>query len=272
MYDIQEDIVCPICLKKNQCLFAEDGSAIICVHKQEGAVKRCGNAGWLHILRPGQFVPQKPQLNPKPAVNWQLLHNIFLSSKPPQGMKLELGITSSTLALFGMGWDKELEMWAFPMRNETGQIIGIQKRANNGFKYCHPGSTPGLFIPDMLIPKHDLIVVCEGMSDTATAIDLGFGAIGKYNYSVGNDMIPKLIQNMRGVHMERIGLVVIVADPDENGRRGAEDLRQNVREIGIDAIVICPSRSKDFRESVKKGLTKKQFSGIIYTEVKKQLY
>ena len=42
---------CPVCGKPDWCLVAEDGSAAICARIEEGSVKRCGDAGWLHILR-----------------------------------------------------------------------------------------------------------------------------------------------------------------------------------------------------------------------------
>lgn len=42
---------CPICGKPDWCLVAPDGSAAICQRVTEGAVKKCGEAGWLHVLR-----------------------------------------------------------------------------------------------------------------------------------------------------------------------------------------------------------------------------
>ena len=42
---------CPICTKSDWCLYAEDGSAAICARTEQGSTKRCGDAGWLHILR-----------------------------------------------------------------------------------------------------------------------------------------------------------------------------------------------------------------------------
>jgi hypothetical protein len=41
---------CPVCGKADWCLVAKDSSAAICQRVQEGSVKRCGDAGWLHIL------------------------------------------------------------------------------------------------------------------------------------------------------------------------------------------------------------------------------
>lgn len=42
---------CPVCGKPDWCLVAKDGSAAICSRIQEGSIKRCGDAGWLHRFR-----------------------------------------------------------------------------------------------------------------------------------------------------------------------------------------------------------------------------
>ena len=53
------DNPCPICKRSSDgCLYAEDGVAAICVRIPEGSVKRAGQAGYLHILKPGDFKPK----------------------------------------------------------------------------------------------------------------------------------------------------------------------------------------------------------------------
>ena len=44
---------CPVCSKQDWCLYAKDGSAAICQRIEEGSKKRCGDAGWLHVLSNG---------------------------------------------------------------------------------------------------------------------------------------------------------------------------------------------------------------------------
>jgi len=41
---------CPVCGKPDWCLVAPDGSAAICPRVKEGALRKCGDAGYLHIL------------------------------------------------------------------------------------------------------------------------------------------------------------------------------------------------------------------------------
>src|SRR5437879_4269411 len=83
---------CPICEKPDWCLRAEDGSAAICSRIE--SAKRCGEAGWLHVLRePSQralangtsFQPNWPKLAAQFAAN--------LPSAPP----LDLGLPDGAL-------------------------------------------------------------------------------------------------------------------------------------------------------------------------------
>ena len=262
LYDLKQS--CPICKKPEECLIAEDGSACICYHIQEGSVKRCGNAGFLHILKPGEFVPKHHTSPPKPPINWSLLDQIYRSKLTACENQLELGLTPSTLAEYGMGWNEEA--WTFPMKDHTGQIIGIQRRYVNGFKATVEGGTPGIFIPNTLILTHNILVVCEGLSDAATAFELGFASVGKYNYSVGNEIVPKLVAGLSG-----LGIVIVVGDPDRDGRFGSNELKENIRAIGVDAIVIEPQNAKDLRDAYHRGLTPRIFREIIRQELKSQL-
>ena len=47
---VSKSNLCPICDKPDWCLAASDGSAAICARIDEGSVKKCGDAGYLHIL------------------------------------------------------------------------------------------------------------------------------------------------------------------------------------------------------------------------------
>ena len=41
---------CPVCGKPDWCLVAADNSVAICQRIEDGSVKKCGEAGWLHRL------------------------------------------------------------------------------------------------------------------------------------------------------------------------------------------------------------------------------
>ena len=42
---------CPVCGKNDWCLVSLDESAVICPRTERGAIKRIGEAGWLHVLQ-----------------------------------------------------------------------------------------------------------------------------------------------------------------------------------------------------------------------------
>lgn len=50
MIRVNKQRLCPICEKPDWCMVAEDKSAAICARVSEGATKRVGDAGWLHVL------------------------------------------------------------------------------------------------------------------------------------------------------------------------------------------------------------------------------
>ena len=50
MQRVNKQTPCPVCGKSDWCLVAPDKTAAICQRIQEGSVKSCGDAGYLHIL------------------------------------------------------------------------------------------------------------------------------------------------------------------------------------------------------------------------------
>ena len=54
MIRVNKSNPCPICDKLDWCLVAPDKTAAICARIEHGAVKRCGESGWLHILNDRQ--------------------------------------------------------------------------------------------------------------------------------------------------------------------------------------------------------------------------
>ena len=261
LFDIKA--TCPICNKPEECLIAEDGSACICYHVAEGSVKRCGNAGWLHILKPGQFVPQKHTPKPKPYVNWALKNRIFQRNFNREVLP-GLGLTAPTLECFGGGYDGD--MWTFPMYNEIKEVIGIQQRTHNGKKYTMEHGDVGVFAPNSLnqqTVRHQILLVCEGMSDAATAFELGWPSIGKYNYSAGNEIVFALCKKWRSLTS-----VIVVADPDQDGIWGAELLQDMLRRLPMGVSMLTPP--EDLRTMYTKGLTADQFSDKISESLKRE--
>jgi 5S rRNA maturation endonuclease (ribonuclease M5) len=152
-----------------------------------------------------------------------------------------LGLVADSLARLRVGWDAE--SWTFPMVNAANQTVGIRRRLPDGKKLSVKGGHEGLFVP------HDLngespIFVCEGPTDTASLLGLGLPAVGRPSCSGGVAYLVTLCQGRR---------VMIMADGDAPGLRGAKELQAKLKDA---TIVKPPDGSKDVREFVCKGATR----------------
>ena len=96
---------------------------------------------------------------------------------------------------------------------------------------------------------------CEGPTDTAAALDLGFAAVGRASCGTGGPMLSKLARGRD---------VVIVGDDDAPGRRGAEALGA-VLVLGCTSVCIVypPEGVKDLRQWKAAGLTGQELQAAI---------
>jgi DNA primase len=127
--------------------------------------------------------------------------------------------------------------------------MGIRLRLPNGGKLSVRGGHEGLFVPNFLKPRGRLLVA-EGPTDTAALLDLGFSAVGRPSCTGGVKLLVELVQQ------HRPGGVVIVADADAPGRRGAERLAAVLvaycRKV---RIIMPPDGVKDMRDWKRRGAT-----------------
>jgi hypothetical protein len=122
-----------------------------------------------------------------------------------------------------------------------GNVIGIRLRAMDGSKWAVKGSRNGIFIPRS--PASYRCYICEGPTDTASALTMGLYAIGRPSCSGGG---PEALQFLgRSLVRE----VAIIADNDEPGLRGAKMLQ--IQLPIRSAILILPC--KDIREMLNRG-------------------
>lgn len=252
---------CKICKKPDWCIYSEDGQVAICARVSEGSKKKCGDAGWLHVLDSdtGQAKNVKFKIKNysevstnKPAPDFSKLAKEYqdrLSDRQCRWLALSLGITEKSLQRLGTGFDGKA--FTFPMRDENLKIIGIRRRFGDGNKKALFGSTNGLFIPSDLI--HDKpLVICEGPTDCGAALDLGFEAIGRPNC---DSKIEMTVQFARGRK------VVIICDNDTPGRDGAKKLAAELIKRCPAVKIICPPLGvKDLREWKKQGFNGGQIS------------
>lgn len=242
---------CPVCGRHDWCLVRADGSAAICARIEEGSVKRCGDAGYLHVFdgkrasyqQPVTSYQRKKKTGPSTSVGMTDFSKLAaeysqrVSERQVRFLSQSLGVSPSSLKRLAVGWDGEA--FCFPMRDAKQNIIGIRRRLGNGRKICVPGSKNGLFIPSG-IDTASTLVVCEGPTDCATALDLGWAAIGRPNCD------SKIAMTLVYVRQRP---VVIVADRDSAGMRGARKLYEALIDSGSQVrIVLPPTGINDLRQ------------------------
>ncbi len=146
---------CPICGKRDYCLLAKDGSAVICGRVVSD--KRCGQAGWLHRLvdrNDWTPHPRRIVLRPRPrreahdleAIAIRLQHDtdVFEKTEP---LAESLGLSAQALRRLGVGWNAIERCWTFPLCDSKGRTVGLIRRFADGTKRIMPGYHSGLHMP-----------------------------------------------------------------------------------------------------------------------------
>jgi len=260
--------LCPICNHPDGCLYAWDGGAAICSRIKEGSVKTVGDGpfsgGYLHILKEG-FKP-KPMRKKRPiSINWNILNQCYIKTWSKCHFK-PFAVSDSALEQIETGWDGEA--YTFSLRNSDDEITGIQRRFPSGKKRMVKGSLNGIFIPrldwDKLSNKWCLFI-CEGVSDTATALDMGLPAIGRHNCGTGKDHIIKFCAKKKPQR------IVIVADNDEAGVKGAKLLGREIccsyklftMPMPELKVIVPPAGVKDLRAWRADGLDTAELACIV---------
>lgn len=262
---------CPVCGKHDWCLVAADGSAATCQRVEAGSLKRCGDAGFLHILvdrhdghdRHGRGVRWRHAAKISPGQDASGPDFGRLSAKCQsqltgegfEALTRSLGLSRGGLLRLGVGWDGRA--YTFPMSDASGEVIGIRRRFPDGKKASVRGSRSGLFIPIGL--GHDgPLLICEGPTDSAAALDLGFDAIGRPNC---NSLIEMTIRAAQGRDE-----IVVIADNDVAGRTGANRLANTLALCCSRVRVVHPPDGvKDLRQWRGTGLTSETLQGMIAT-------
>jgi hypothetical protein len=167
-------------------------------------------------------------------------------------LAVELGLSVDSLARLGVGWSPAHNAWSFPMRDAGGRILGIRLRASGGRKYSVRGGKEGLFLPSN--SAGNSLLVAEGPTDAAALLDMGFPfVVGRPSCTGG----LKLLVELAGRH--RANDVTVVADADEPGRRGSENLAV-VLAVYVPAVrvIMPPEGIKDTREWLRRGGTRQE--------------
>ncbi len=198
-------------------------------------------------------------LHPIQAIPDELLRRIDATPEALlRPLAVEVGVTTVSLRRLRAGVNPAFpRVLAFPMCEASERCTNLRYRAPGGRKFSHAGGTDGLFMPrDLGHP--DLLLICEGATDTAVALDLGLDAIGRPSCNSG----VRLVQTVVAERQPR--RVVIVSDAKPQERRGAAELADVVRLRCSDVrIVLPPARVQDLRIWHRAGVTREDLLGAI---------
>jgi DNA primase len=135
------------------------------------------------------------------------------------------------------------------MSDASGLVVGIRLRRPDGRKLSVRGGKEGLFIPADL-PDGGRLLICEGPTDTAALLDLGFSAVGRPSCTGGTRHLVELVR------LRRPSELVIVADGDGPGQRGAEGLAATLAAYcAVVRVITPPAPHKDARAWKQAGAT-----------------
>lgn len=261
---------CPICGKPDWCLYtgpADWPLAAICARTENA--KPCGSAGWLHKLRDDPYwradsLRRRVVKIVPPAAQQARDFAVFarecrqnMDRFGQEKLAASLGLSKESLERLQLGWAEAHRAWTFPMCDAAGKVVGIRLRLPDGRKLSVQGGREGLFLPEGLAAK-DRILICEGPTDTAAMLDLGFAAIGRPGCSGAIKHACELITSLQPNE------VVVVADADEPGQRGAENLATVLLVYCAAVRVIRPPGCfKDARAWKQSGVTSSDVQRVI---------
>lgn len=266
---------CPVCHKPDWCMVTKDGSTAICPRVPSN--RDLGAAGFLHRLTEAATMPpicfgrHEVSIN---AVDIAHRYQDAMTASTYAMLAETLGVTEESLMALCVGKaDQYLEgTYAFPMRDDCDNIIGIRLRNKDGHKWAVYGSKQGLFYGSM--EYSDTIYVCEGPTDAAALISMGVTAIGKPSCSGGDELLVSIIRKVRPE------MVVVVSDIDHHagrcnfcdkdfcqhcrpGQFGAEKTARAISYLGVSVKIIEPIGSKDIRQWYNRGGTRSGLRSLV---------
>ncbi len=259
---------CPMCERPDWCLTGLPGTEFegdtICQRVESD--RRFGDAGFLHRgggkrSRPGPLRRFIARIAAPADPSFLEITTRARACTDPRSFRafanqlcvaawslnrLDVGTVGANLAEnFHIRWAKG--SWTFPMRAADGEVTGIRLRMPDGSKCAVPGSHDGLFIPND-IGNPDQLLICEGATDTAAMLDLGFAAIGRPSCRGSRREVVRLVRRLKPRS------VVIVADRDPAGLVGAHELAlELVTRVAELRVISPPDGIKDAREWKRSG-------------------
>jgi len=250
---------CNICNKNDWCTRAADHSVYCCMRVASSIVM--GNGGYLHTGKSdGCDILSKPQQQRRTIVPSAIMNRWkqFTTDAQVAEYANQLGVTPTSLARLGcVRANQHRHAFAFPMVNASGEVVGIRLRHDNSSKSTVAGSRSGLFVPTGVGEKQTLLV-CEGPTDTAAILSIGFDAIGRPSCLGQVSMLRQLL-----LLFDPMPEIIICADRDGAGLDGARRLATGLLHINQSVRIIKPPKHNDIREWISSGATQETVLCVI---------
>lgn len=265
---------CPICKKCDWCLFTgPDNSpdAAICARVESENMVGSEGAGWLHRLHDDREWNDRPRrrripYHDRPRVPTISLGTMVAECESALGpnrrglLAYDLGVSAESLSRLHVGWSERHRAFTFPMVDASCNFRGVRLRSIDGHKWSVRGGREGLFVAEMSAGCNapfdgpGLLLLCEGPTDTAALLDLGFSAIGRPSCTGGNAILLGLLLADDSFTPRE---VVVVADDDVPGQRGAWRLASMlVSYVPKVRVISPPTGIKDTRQWKREGATR----------------
>ena len=264
---------CRVCGKTDWCALGD--RAAKCMRIASAHPSKDG--GWYHFYGGEVSRPAKiPQSRPvAPTIDAEAQIRRFAENTKQEDLDAyagELGVNGHSLYCLGAAVTFGYNTWAFPMRDGNGQAIGIRLRNSFGKKWAVTGSRAGIFLPVNHDAERDRIaMICEGPTDTAAALTLGYFAIGRPSCNSGSEYVHAVI-NRLGIRR-----VVIVCDDDTRERPdgvkyspGIDGARALAKELKVPHVIWPPGGAKDIREFLQRGGTKQMIDASLRNAIWKR--
>ena len=262
---------CPLCGHKGWCLVSRNGDVCICPYVADGEIKDLGDAGHLHRLRESDRhtrIPwrhddkQRDDAEDVGMIEWlpitkQLVEDDTLLAQLADA----LAVDTDALRRLRTRFTPRRRYACWPMCNAKGITIGYRVRPDHGKKFALTtlthASKNGLFCPTGIPVPCKRLIVCEGPTDTAAVLSMGFEAIGRPNCSARLDMTCQWIA------YRKARSVIIIADADGPGHVGACKLADKLWRRTRELKVIYPPRNNDVRDWRANGCDHERLAGLI---------
>lgn len=249
---------CPVCGHADWCCWLSTGEVFWCMRTSVGNVPGFergkthvnGGTAWRPTVEPPPRLAlhrdEAEVIRTKSAIPWSVIQVDCLNEMTEDGLEDAAGrlrIPVSALQAYDIGWSTHWKAWTFPMRHPVSKrIVGIRTRTPCGRKFALAGSKQGFFLCTYTRPQQRVFLV-EGPTDAAAVHSLGLEAIGRAS-------CLHLSHSLREALAGRT--VLVVADNDEPGRRGAARAAEYLDRSRV-TVMSPPAQYKDMRAWIAAG-------------------